>query len=574
MALSRQAVVQRWRALDTAAKATWLALALLLAGALAVRIWLIVGYGPAFVGFPDSHEYVTAATVGVFHDVQKPAGYPIFLELAHLLSDGLTFTIVLQHALGIASGVLLFAAVRRTGAPAWLGLFPAAVVFFGGTGLLLEHSLLGDTAFTFLQALGVYAAVRVLAAGGLRWALVAGVAAGASFWVKTDGLSSVVLIPCVLLAGAHNASPPASSLEGDVRRGLVPDLRRRLTRDLRRRLAPGAAAAAAAAALVVGYPAVQALVTGYWGYERQDAWNLYGRVATFVDCPRFTPPAGTRFLCPAPPPSHRLSESFYQYSPTAPAVARFGGPAHAPASANGLLERFSLAAIEHQPLAYAGAIARSLAFYLSPRPGEGYTPAGIREALLEAKGVRAIEPALAAYYPHARGYSGSAHATAALDDYERHTRIEGPLLYVMLIAAIAGAPLLPRRRRHAGRPRAASLLFTLTALCSVALAAAGNSYDARYGYPAFGPLAAGAALGAWAIAARLRQVGGRLGRPRGHPGRARRKLTRAGSRRGTAGRAFSARGTATLRRSAPRALPARSAPGERAPRESPRNAAS
>jgi hypothetical protein len=455
------------------------ALALALAGAVAVRIWLMVGYGPAFLGFGDSHEYVTAATVGVFHDLQKPAGYPIFLVLAHLLSDRLAFTILVQHGLGVATGLLLYGAVRRTGAPAWLGLFPAAVVFFGGTGLLLEHSLLGDSLFAFLQAVGLYAAVRALARPGVRWALVAGAAVGASFWVKTVGLSSVALVPCVLVVAAPGG--------------------------LRPRLLSAGAAAAVALGLVLGYPAVQALVTGYRGYERQSAWNLYGRVATFVDCSHFTPPAGTRFLCPAGAPSHRASESFYQYARAAPAVARFGGPAHAPAYANAVLERFNIAAIAHEPVAYAGAILRSLGFYLSPRPGEGYTPAGIREALLEAKGTHSIQPAIAAYYPHDHGYELPAHptgATRALDSYERHTRIQGPLLYAMLLAALAGAFLL------AGRQRAASLLFTLTAVCSVTLAAAGNSYDARYGYPAFGPLAAGAALGAWAIARRLSRAGG------------------------------------------------------------------
>jgi hypothetical protein len=55
----------------------------------------------------------------------------------------------------------------------------------------------------------------------------------------------------------------------------------------------------------------------------------------------------------------------------------------------------------------------------------------------------------------------------------------------------------------AGRVRVAALLFTLTAICSVTLAEAGNGYDARYAYAAFGPLAAGAALGAWGIATRL-----------------------------------------------------------------------
>ncbi len=451
-------------------------LAALVAGAIAVRAWLLVGYGPAFVGFGDSHEYVVAARLGVFHDVQKPAGYPIFLALVHALSDRLTFTIVVQHALGVATGLLLFAAVRRTGAPPWLGLAPATIAFFGGIGLLLEHSLLADPLFAFLQALGVYAAVRALSDTHLRWVLIAGIAIGASFWVKTVGLSSVVLVPCVLLAGGAGA---------------------------RARLRRAGVAAAAAIVLVLGYAATQAQVTGYFGYERQGAWNLYGRVATFVDCTRSTPPAGTRFLCPDEPVARRRSQSFYQYARAAPAVERFGGPAHAPASANALLQRFSVSAIVDEPLAYAGAIAHSLTLYVSPRASEGYTPASIREALLEAKGSRSIEPALSAYYPHSRGYVGSSSATAALDGYERHTRVQGTLLIAMLLAALIGTPLLP------GRARAAALLFTLTAIGSVVFAAAGNSYDARYGYPAFAPLAAGAALGAWGVARRIRLARGR-----------------------------------------------------------------
>jgi hypothetical protein len=458
------------------------ALALLLAGAVAVRLWLMVDYGPAFLGFGDSHEYVVSAAVGVFHDVQKPAGYPIFLSVLHALSDSLSFTILVQHGLGVATGLLLYAAVRRTGAPSWLGLIPAAIVFFGGTGLLLEHSLLADPLFCFLLAASVYAAICALWDERLRWPLLAGLAAGGSFWVKTVGLSSALVIPCVLLLAVPGGA--------------------------RRRVLSSGAAASAAAALIVSYVVVQAIVTGYWGYERQGAWNLYGRVATFVDCSHFTPPAGTRFLCPAEPPSRRQPQSYYQYAPSAPAVRRFGGPADAPGYANGLLQRFSDAAIVHEPLAYAAAILRGLSFYVSPRWGEGYTPESIREALLEPQGVRSIQPAISHYYPHYRGYTGPARAVSALDLYESHTRVQGALLLLMLLSTLVGAPLL------SGRVRASALLFTLTAIASVTLAEAGNGYDARYAYPAFGLLAAGAALGAWGVATRLRREVRRL--PRVH----------------------------------------------------------
>jgi hypothetical protein len=78
------------------------------------------------------------------------------------------------------------------------------------------------------------------------------------------------------------------------------------------------------------------------------------------------------------------------------------------------------------------------------------------------------------------------------------------VLVLLLIAAVAGLPLLPSRERFA------AALFTFSALASALVAVAGNSYDARYGYPPLGPLAAGAALGGWGICrhvARRRALG-------------------------------------------------------------------
>jgi len=466
-------LARRWRERDRADRVALACMAALVAAAVAVRLWLVLAYGPAFLGFGDSHEYVDAAAHGVFSDPQKPAGYPIFLATLHLLSSSLSFAILVQHALGIATGLLLYKSVRRAGAPPLIGLLPAAVVFFGGTGLLLEHALLADSLFAFVQALGIYAAVRALAEPGLRWPLLAGLAIGVSFWIKTVAISSAILVPVLLLLMPHTARS--------------------------RRLRSAASAAAGALILMLAYVPIQAAVTGYWGYEREGAWNLYGRVATFVDCASFTPPAGTRFLCPAEPPSHRQTESFYQYARAAPAVQRFGGPGHAPGYANGLLQRFSVAAIEHEPIAYAGAILHGLTFFVSPREGEGYTPTALRGALLDPKGVRSIQPAIDTYYPGDRGYVGSASAARALSSYDRHTRVQGLLLLVLLLSAVLGTPLLRGAARHA------AVLFTLTAVLSVAVAVAGNGYDARYAYPAFGPLAAGAALGLWGIAIQLRR---------------------------------------------------------------------
>jgi hypothetical protein len=467
----------RWETLDRGAKVGLLGLVALVAGAVGVRVWFMVAYPTAFTGFPDSSQYALAAGLNIFRDAQRPAGYPFFLRLVHHLSDTLSFTILVQHIGGVVTGVLLYKAVRRVGAPPWLGLLPAAVVFFGGTGLFLEHSLLADSLFTFLQTVGVYAAIRALYDSRLRWALLAGIAIGVAFWVKTAALSSAVLVSFVLLcAGAGS---------------------------VRRRLLSAFTVAIVVVGLVATYVGSQYYFTGYLGYERQSAWDLYSRVATFVDCSTFTPPKGTAFLCPTEPVGHRQSEAYYQDAETAPAAKLLGNPRSAPLSANALLQTFSVAAIEHEPVAYAEAIARGLGRYVFPRGGEGYTPQTMREAVTDPAVAQALQTDFTPMYPHSAVYlpSGGVRDLAV---YESHTRIQGPLLVVLLIAAIFGPVFLPPRIRWA------AAIFTLTALFSITFAVAGNGYDARYAYPTFGPLAAGAAIGAWGLGTALtRRVGRR-----------------------------------------------------------------
>ncbi len=201
--------------------------------------------------------------------------------------------------------------------------------------------------------------------------------------------------------------------------------------------------------MIFSYVRIQDYFTGYLGYEHQSAWNLYGRVATFVNCSTFTPPRGTRFLCPPEPLGHRLPQAYYLYASTAPAVERFGAPFEAPPYANALLRSFSVAAIEHEPLAYAEAIVRGLGFYVFPRNGEGDTPQGVREAVMDAGYERTAQPDFTGFFPESLGYSGPASNLRRLTEYESYTRIQGPLLILLLAAAIAGPFFLPARMRWA-----------------------------------------------------------------------------------------------------------------------------
>jgi hypothetical protein len=189
-----------------------------------------------------------------------------------------------------------------------------------------------------------------------------------------------------------------------------------------------------------------------------------------------------------------MGQDGFEFSESSPAN-RFFTPRD-PGGWNARLERFSIAAIEQEPVAYLKAILRGLPYYVTPRTGEGYTPAHLREELLKPSPWAIV---IYFYYPHYRPYTRQSGSISPLLFYEEHTRVQGAFLILLLLAAVAGAPLL------AGRQRWGAILFTLTAIFSAILAVAGHYYDARYAYPTFGPLAAGAALGAWGIATRLKR---------------------------------------------------------------------
>jgi hypothetical protein len=116
---------------------------LLLAGAL-LRLWLMMSLRPALIGYADSYAYVTSAIGPLFSDPLRPAGYPYFLARVHSLNANLSATILLQHALGLASALLLYLAARRVGLSRWWSLLPAGVLALSGTQILIEHALLTE----------------------------------------------------------------------------------------------------------------------------------------------------------------------------------------------------------------------------------------------------------------------------------------------------------------------------------------------------------------------------------------------------------------------------------------------
>lgn len=89
----------------------------------------------AFVGY--SGISFQALEQGLFGDPLRSAGYAILLDALYAITPHLVLATQLQHAMGMSTGVLLFAALRRAGCPPWAALLPAAAVLLGGTGVAL-----------------------------------------------------------------------------------------------------------------------------------------------------------------------------------------------------------------------------------------------------------------------------------------------------------------------------------------------------------------------------------------------------------------------------------------------------
>lgn len=458
-----------------------IALALVFLAGLALRLDMRAQWRPALLGFPDSSIYIEDAITGIFNDPLRVGGYSEFLRLMHGIHPSLSSAILVQHLLGLASGLLLFAAVRRAGLSGWVALAPAAAVMLSGSEIFVEHAPLSEAVFVFLVDLGLYAIVLAWRRWG--WAILAGLALGAATDVRSVGLVLIVAMIFAVLLTAPGA--------------------------WRRRVLLAGAIALAAAVPIGGFLRAHEASQGYGGFTGAGYFDLYARVAPFADCSRFTPPAGTAQLCIHTPRSQRPGHDFWEFSGSSPAVQAFGeADVTAPKRGeNAKLRAFAEAAILGQPLEYLEYVGRDLVRIVDPSfpsspygnrgptgTGYGNSPQTLASYYFNTSNLYELHLELASYYP----IDGEVHRSMSfLLGYERDTRIEGPLMAVLLLLALA-APLLTRNRER----RVA--LFFLTATAVLALAPIFLSeYDYRFTIPAFGPLAATAAIGASAAAARV-----------------------------------------------------------------------
>lgn len=159
-----------------------------------VRVVAMLGFRSA-AWFPDSFQYVGLA-LRLQPDPARPIGYPVLLALLEPFGSFALVTAV-QHLLGLAVAVLLYALLRRGCAPAWLATVAVLPPLLDGNQVRIEHMILSETLFTFLITSGLVA---------LLWhrtpSMRAAAAAGAL--LAAGGLVRLAGLPVLALAGIYS----------------------------------------------------------------------------------------------------------------------------------------------------------------------------------------------------------------------------------------------------------------------------------------------------------------------------------------------------------------------------------
>jgi hypothetical protein len=467
--------------LDRLPRARWprgttVALGLLLLGGIFVRAVVIHSYRPGFVGYPDAIGYIAAARLKgpaglLFFNQYRPAGYPLFLTWLHGIDSILGFVVTVQHLMGLATALLLYVTVAPFVQHRWVALLPVTVICFSGMEVLLEHSILSETLYTFLVVGALFCSSRAITSRGwwdLSWLGAAGVLMGFSVPVRSAG---IFVVPALILWAV--ASRPGWKRR--LLRGLVPLF--------------------CFAGALFSYLSYQHQYTHSWEITRTTGETLYARTAVFADCKDFTPPDGTRKLCAVPVAG--FDANTYMFSPASPVATTFPAPSD-PRVGQGFswgpdskLESFAEAAIVHQPLDLLWTTVQGMVGYVDPSAvpadmleftNDGF--AGDDEVPPSSDGPAEIE----AYYP---GTAFVAHPTGTLwiSRYFRWAQIEGPVTAILILLMVVG--FVRARGQHR---TIIGLLGWTTALMMVSPVLV-LFYGVRYAAPSYGPMAATAAVG-------------------------------------------------------------------------------
>jgi hypothetical protein len=439
----------------------------------AVRVIAILGYPPA-LWFPDSLPYIQASMPLATY-ATRPVGYS-FLLLALSPFHSIMLVTTLQHAMGLAMGVLVYVLLRyRYRLPSWAATLAAVPALLSAYALEIEHYVLSDTFFALLVTIAVVLLLWRPVPSVWICAL-AGLLLGASAVVRSQGMLLAIPFGVYLLTRVGAS---------------------------RRVLAGILVMGGMLAAPVVAYAAWYDHANGVVELTTSNGAFLYSRVAAFADCSVIKPPADERWLCISAPVGQRQNENFYVWATQSP--INIGHGWEFSEHVNSLASNFAIRAIEAQPADYLNVVwhatLESFALHTATQT-EYLFPSSTPESL-KALAIHNLET-----YQYGYRYNGGVNPSTRLvqpfagwvQDYQRYLGLPGPLLAVIVLLGLLG--MIVAWRRFGGW----GLLPWLTGVVLIVTPPATADFDERYLVASIPAFCIAAAIGLQEINVRRRRT--------------------------------------------------------------------
>lgn len=388
------------------------AIALLLG--MAVRVITMLGFPPAIWFGGDSASY-TSTALRLAPATSRVSGYGLML-LALRPFHSYALVTAVQHLMGLAIAVMLYAVARRYGLPGWAATLATLPVLLDAYELQLEHEILPSVPFGFL----VMTAVTL------------------TLWWRKDRPAWATATAGVLLALSGIVWPVGLPLLAVFLLYLL--VRRAGWRRI------GATALASAVPLA-GYLLWFNHTYQQLTFTNSDGIYLWSRTMTFANCAVIKPPASEQVLCPHQPVADRPSAGAFIWEPGS-LLNNLPTPKFSAAN-NALAMDFALRAIKAQPGGYLSAVVRGVGLSFTwTRPD--YPSANlIHRYEFSYATMHWIAPDYALVPGHTvamdqRAYGGitTTRLVAPFDGwlrgYQRFVYLRGTLLAVIMLVGLAG----------------------------------------------------------------------------------------------------------------------------------------
>jgi hypothetical protein len=326
--------------------------AILVLLSLVPRILAALSFRPALLT-ADSFGYMQNAVNGKLGNI-RPSGYSFFLSIFQGLPHALLVVTTLQHLMGIAVAIIVYALLRYWGLPGWGAALAAVPTLFDVREVALESYILPDTVFCLVIVV-VVALLLTKRTPRIWQCVAAGLLLAYASVLRGNGIPLVVIVAAFLLI---------------------------------RRVGWKAFTAGSIAFVIplLGYVLAFHSQYGKFNLTASDGIFLWSRTTSFANCAVIKPPADLLPLCPdreksvKVPPAHSWSISQLLNAPT-PADYLWASdvwwrndthPGIDPYN-NKLGEQFAKDAIEAQPGAYLRTVGSNvlLTFAGTDRPQGG-----------------------------------------------------------------------------------------------------------------------------------------------------------------------------------------------------------